>query len=96
MPLAELQHGHQLPTLSGTGTLLDQDDDYCKTYAVLVEGLKQLLGKLDTEGTSPQLQLELHNQTRAAVSGFTLWQKLLTQQVTAQSAVQDPIARPQA
>jgi len=47
---------------------LDEDDDYCKTYAVLVEGLKQLLDKLDTEGSDADLHLQLQNQTRHAVS----------------------------
>ena len=47
---------------------LDEDQDYCKTYAVLVEGLKQLLSRLDTEGVDDDLHLQLQNQTRAAVS----------------------------
>lgn len=70
--LSELQHGHDLPTLSGTGTLLDQEDDYCKTYAVLVEGLRVLLSRLNSEGSSPDLQRELQHQTRSAVSASTL------------------------
>ncbi len=47
---------------------LDEDEDYCKTYAVLVEGLKQLLDKLDIEGSDADVHLQLQNQTRAAVS----------------------------
>ena len=53
---------------SGTGTLLDQEDDYCKTYAVLVDGLKQLLDRMQQDGNDDGIQLELYNQTRAAVS----------------------------
>ena len=61
-------HIHQ-PYPSGTASLVDQDDDYCKTYAVLVDHLKKLLGQLDAGASTPELQLELKNQTRAAVSG---------------------------
>lgn len=61
-------HMHQ-PYPSGTANLLDQDDDYCKTYAVLVDDLKKLLGQLDAGPSTPELQLEVQNQTRAAVSG---------------------------
>lgn len=60
-------HIHQ-PYPSGTASLVDQDDDYCKTYAVLVDDLKNLLGQLGAGPSTPELQLELHNQTRAAVS----------------------------
>ena len=70
--LAELQHGDELPRLSGRGSQLDQDDDYCRTYAVLVEGLKELLSRLDLQGSSPELQRELQHQTRSAVSGSIL------------------------
>lgn len=70
---------HQQPALQGlhhtqqgipfvdTHTL-DEEEDYCKMYAVLVEGLKQLLDRLDTEGVDADVHLQLQNQTRAAVS----------------------------
>ena len=67
--LLSLLQGHtQQPSPSGPATYLDQDDDYCKTYAVLVEDLQQLLARLEAEPSSSELQLELQNQTRAAVS----------------------------
>ncbi len=47
---------------------VNEEEDYCKTYAVLVEGLKQLLDRLDTEGAEADVHLQLQNQTRAAVS----------------------------
>ncbi|KAL0029339.1 hypothetical protein WJX77_000730 [Trebouxia sp. C0004] len=72
--LQGLHHTHQGIPFMDTQTL-DEDDDYCKTYAVLVEGLKQLLNKLDTEGVDANLHLQLQNQTRAA--GYCMKQALL-------------------
>ncbi|KAL3160488.1 hypothetical protein ABBQ32_010799 [Trebouxia sp. C0010 RCD-2024] len=74
--LLSLLQGHtQQPSPSGPATYLDQDDDYCKTYAVLVEDLQQLLARLEAEPSSSELQLELQNQTRAA--GYCMKQALL-------------------
>lgn len=63
----------QQPYPPGTASHVDQDDDYCKSYAVLVEDLNKLLKSLDGGGSTPELQLEIQNQTRAAVSGCTLF-----------------------
>ena len=65
-------HTHQ-PYPSVTASLVDEEDDYCKTYAVLVDDLKKLLGQLGAGPSTPELQLELQNQTRAAVSGCILF-----------------------
>ena len=65
-------HIHQ-SYASGTASIVDEEDDYCQTYAVLVDDLKKLLGQLVARPSSPELQLELQNQTRAAVSGCILF-----------------------
>ncbi len=77
--LSSTSSQHQQPALQGlhhtqqgipfveTHTL-DEEEDYCKTYAVLVEGLMQLLDRLDTEGADADVLKQLQNQTRAAVS----------------------------
>lgn len=45
-----------------------QDDDYCQQYAVLVEGLQTLLSEKKEKGPpDAEWQLQLQNQTRAAV-----------------------------
>ena len=46
---------------------LDSDDNYCKEYAVLVEGLQELLSEKELGASDADWQLELQNQTRAAV-----------------------------
>lgn len=77
--LLSLLQGHtQQPSPSGTGTYLDQDHDYCKTYAVLVDDLRQLLARLHAEPSSSELQLELQNQTRAAVSRSAFSSSIVT------------------
>ena len=63
----------QQPYTPGTASHVDHDDDYCKSYAVLVEELNKLLKSLEAGGSTPELQLEIQNQTRAAVSGCTLF-----------------------
>ena len=46
----------------------DSDQDYCQQYAVLVEGLRKLLSEQEEQGVAgAEWQLELQNQTRAAV-----------------------------
>lgn len=42
------------------------DGDYCQQYAVLVEGLRKLLNEMKGPPDA-EWQLELQNQTRAAV-----------------------------
>ena len=68
--------GQQRPP-QDTDMLLDADADYCKTYAILVDELRQLLDKMDQEGPNADLRLELQNQTRAAVSVTALLCHLL-------------------
>ncbi|KAA6427395.1 MAG: hypothetical protein FRX49_02059 [Trebouxia sp. A1-2] len=71
---------------------VDEEEDYCKTYAGLVEGLKQLLDRLDTEGCDADMHLQLQNQTRAA--GYCMKQALLMNPDSMQHLLMGTIHQP--
>ena len=61
------RHGQQSSSLMVTDSQ-DIGEDYCQQYAVLVEGLRKLLSEQEEQGPpDAEWQLELQNQTRAAV-----------------------------